>query len=88
MLEEVSTFLEGCSEADKIALLVNVFTPDQWLRGQEELRSKLNKDPSHFRRPLHQSSPPISFGRTMMGWLWFWHAVDAAWARRIGQHVS
>ena len=53
VLEQVSTFLEGCFEADEIDLLADVVTQHLWPQGEDALRVELEKDPGHFRRHLN-----------------------------------
>ena len=57
-------------------------------QAQDELRMAFEKDPSSFRQLLNQTTNPVSARRNMMGWLWFWQAVDAASARRKVRKVS
>ena len=88
VLPEVSTFLGTCTRKEEIALMADVVTQHRWPKAQEELRIAFEKDPSSFRRRLNQTTNPVSAGSIMMGWLRFWQAVDAAWARRKGLKVS
>ena len=87
VLSEVSTFLGTCTRKVEIALMADVVTQHRWPKAQDVLRIAFEKDPSNFRRLLNQTTNPVSAGRIMMGWLWFWQAVDAAWARRKGLKV-
>ena len=88
VLAEVSDFLDKCTRKDEIALMADVVTQHRWPKGQEELRLAFDKEPASFRRLLNQAQNPVAAGRVMMSWLWFWQAVDAAWARRKGLKVS
>ena len=85
VLSDVSTFLGTCTRKEEMA---DVVTQHRWPKAQDELRIAFEKDPSSFRRLLNQTTNPVCAGRLMMGWLWFWKAVDAAWARSKGLKVS
>ena len=88
VLAEVSTFLDKCTRKDEMALMADVVTQHRWPKGQDELRLAFDKEPASFRRLLNQAQTPVAAGQLMMSWLWFWQAVDAAWAKRKGLKVS